>query len=479
MATTTSSTTSASSALVTALGGGTGIDMASLAETLAAAQFAAKTDRLTSQSDKLDKEISSASSIKSMLVNLSSSLGDRIRTGDLSPAPTIADSSVASGSLSGTARPKGSFSLEVTALARAQTLISPALPASTSTVGSGTLTLRFGNTTAGSFTEDTTHTAVPVTIAAGATLADVATAINAAAAGVTAYVAQTTSGAQLVLKGQSGAKNGFVLEAAETPGDPGLANLAWTAGSDATRLKATSADAAYSIDGLQMTASSNTITDAIPGLNLSLAGTNTGSPTTITFSDPATAITTAMQDFISALNEVAGALKSAVDPQTGDLSQDSAARSLQRKLAQFGSSVIMPNALGTEPKTLAEIGLATQRDGTFKLDTSRLTAALKADPNGVSAMFTNGLYGVYASFDALSRSATSTTDPGSLGGSITRYTKLKSKISESKAALEAKQEAMRTQLVSRFAKMNTNVNNSKSTLTYLQNQITAWNNSKN
>ena len=38
---------------------------------------------------------------------------------------------------------------------------------------------------------------------------------------------------------------------------------------------------------------------------------------------------------------------------------------------------------------------------------------------------------------------------------------------------------MRTQLVSRFAKMNTSVNSSKSTLTYLQNQITGWNNAKN
>ena len=475
----TTSTTSATSQLVTALGGGTGIDMAALAETLAAAQFAAKTDRLSNQSDKLDKEISSASSIKAALVNLSSSLGERVRTGDLSPQPTVANGSVASGSLSGTARPKGTFSLEVTALASAQTLTSPPLAASTTTVGSGTLTLRFGNTAANSFTEDTTHAPVTITIAPGATLASVAASINGAGAGVSAYVAQTTAGAQLVLKGQSGAKNGFVLEATETVGDPGLANLAWTAGGGAARLKGTSADAAYSIDGLPMSAASNTITDAIPGLNLSLTGTNTGFPTTVTFSDPASAISTAMQDFVSALNEVASSLKSAVDPLTGDLSQDPAARSLQRALAQFGSTVIMPNATGNEPKTLAEIGLATQRDGTFKLDTARLTSALKADPNGVSAMFTNGLYGVYASFDSLARNATSTTNPGSLGGSITRYTKLKSKIGEQKSSLAAKQEAMRSQLVSRFGKLNANVGTSKSTLSYLQNQITSWTNSKN
>ena len=119
MPTTSSVTTTATSQLVTALGGGTGIDMAALAQNLAAAQFAAKADRLTSQSDKLDREISSASAIKSMLVNLSASLGERVRNGDLSPQPVVANGAVAKGTLSGAARPKGSYSLEVTALAAA------------------------------------------------------------------------------------------------------------------------------------------------------------------------------------------------------------------------------------------------------------------------------------------------------------------------------------------------------------------------
>ena len=139
----------------------------------------------------------------------------------------------------------------------------------------------------------------------------------------------------------------------------------------------------------------------------------------------------------------------------------------------------MPNASGTEPKTLTEIGLATQRDGSFRLDGPRLTAALKADPAGVAAMFTNGLYGVFASFDALSRRATTTTDPGSLGFSITRSTKMRTKISEDQTALSAKQDALRTQLIGRFAKLNAGVGASRSTLSFLQNQIAAWNASKN
>ncbi|MFM5908736.1 MAG: flagellar filament capping protein FliD [Novosphingobium sp.] len=475
MATTASTTASATSQLVTALGGGTGVDMAQLAETLAAAQFAAKSDRLAAQSQKLEANISSAGSLKSMLVNLSASLGERVRNGDLSPQPTLANSAVAKASLSGAARPRGSYSLEVTALATSQTLASPAYAASTTPVGSGSLTLRFGTISGASFAEDTGHAAVTVNIASGATLADVASAINGANAGVTAYIAQTTAGAQLVLKGQEGAANGFILEASETVGDPGLSTLAWNASGDASRLKASAGNAAFKIDGLSMTSASNTINDAIPGLNLKLAATNSGNPTQLTFADPAAAITSAMQELVGAFNEVVAALNEATNPQTGDLAQDIGARSLKRSLAQFGTQVIMPGAAVNEPRTLAEIGLSTQRDGTFRLDGARLSAMLTSDPQGVAAMFTNGLYGVFSSFDALARRATSTSDPGSLGGSIARYTAQATKLKVDQTDLSERQEVLRSQLISRFAKMNANVGASKSTLSFLKNQIDAWN----
>lgn len=475
MATTSSTTASATSQLVTALGGGAGIDMAQLAETLAAAQFAAKSDRLATQSQNLEANISSAASLKSMLVNLSASLGERVRAGDLSTQPTLTNSTIAKASLSGAAQPRGSYSLEVTALATAQTLASPAYATSSSPVGSGSLTLRFGTVAGTAFTEDTAHAPVTVTIPSGATLAEVASAINGANAGVTAYVAQTTSGAQLVLKGQEGAANGFVLEASETVGEEGLANLVWTPAGDAARLKASARNAAFNIDGLAMTSPGNAVSDAIPGLNLKLTATNVGSPTQITFANPGDAIKTAMGDLVAAFNEVVAALNTATNPQTGDLAQDVGARGLKRALAQFGTQVIMPGATGNEPRTLAEIGLSIQRDGTFKLDGSRLNGMLNADPQGVAAMFTNGLHGVFASFDALARRATSSSDPGSLGGSIIRYTTQAAKVKTDQGDITERQEALRSQLISRFARMNANVGASKSTLSFLKNQIDAWN----
>src|SRR5438067_1400110 len=126
MTTATASTSAtATQSLVTALGGGSGIDMTALAQNLAVAQFAPRIDRLTSSNEALDKRISAASSLKNLLQGLATSLGDRVRQGDLSPQPQVANSAVAKAALSGTIQPAGSFSLEVTALAKQQTLASP------------------------------------------------------------------------------------------------------------------------------------------------------------------------------------------------------------------------------------------------------------------------------------------------------------------------------------------------------------------
>ncbi|MCC6828090.1 MAG: flagellar filament capping protein FliD [Novosphingobium sp.] len=476
---TTSATTSATSSLVTALGGGSGVDMTALANSLAVAQFAGRTDQISTKSDKLDKQISAASNLKSMLLSLSTSLGERVRTGDLSPQPKIGNASVASAALSGSTLPKGSYSLEVSALATSQALASPAYAAATSTVGAGTLTLRFGTVAGTSFTEDTAHAAVDITVPTGATLADVASAINAKNAGVTAYVANTTDGAKLVLKGAEGAANGFALEATETVGEEGLANLAWTPAGAANRLLATAGNASVKIDGLSVNATGNTVTDAIPGVTLTLTGTNSGAPTQISFSNPATQITTVMQDLVSALNEVVSELQTATDSKTGDLARDSGALALKRSLGALTTTIIMPSAADGTPRTLADLGLSIQRDGTFSLNTTRLNATMTSAPEAASAMFTNGLYGVFATIDGISRAASTASNPGSLAGSLARYTTQKTKLTEDKATLAAKQETLRQQLVARFAVTDTRVGNSKSTLSFLQNQIDAWNSKSN
>ena len=471
---------SATRSLITSLGAGSGIDMAALATNLAAAQFAPRSDRLTARSETLERQISATSDLKSQLLQLSSAIGDRVRTGDLSPQPSVANSAVASVKLTPGATPSGTYSLEVLALAGSQTLASPVIAGAPTPVGAGSLTLRFGTIAGAGFTEDPAHAPASITIPSGATLADVAAAINGAASGVTAYVANAADGAHLMLKGKDGAANAFVLEATETPGEEGLAALAWTPATVTTgRLLGTAADARFKLDGLESTSPGNTIANPAPGFNLTLRATNIGTPTQITFADPTATIATFMQDFTSALNEVAATLNAAANPRSGDLARDPGTRALRQALAGLAGGAVMPNAAATAPRTLADLGLATERNGTFRLDTARLTATMARDPAGVAAMFTTGIYGVFATIDGLARQSTALGNPGTLGGSIARYTAQAARTRDDLATIAEKQETLRASLASRFATADSRVGAARSTLSFLQNQIDAWNSQGN
>ncbi|MFW2349029.1 flagellar filament capping protein FliD [Qipengyuania sp.] len=467
------------SSIATSLGIGSGVDMTGIAEQLAEAQFAGRNERLTAKSETLERRISLAGSIRSTFAAFASAMGDRLRTGDLAPLPSISNATVAAVSSPLGSVGKGSYTLEISKLASNQVLSGPTYASASDTVGAGTLTIRFGESTNSGFTEDTGHAALSIDIPAGATLSDVATAINAKNAGLSAYVAQTGSGAQLVVKGAEGLQNGFVIEAVEDGANPGLSALAWQAGDDPARLVKTSADAEYSLDGIARTSASNKIDKVVPGLSLNLTGTNVGAPATITFGNPGSAIASVMQDITGALNEIIGELRSAIDPMTGDLARDSGARSLSRKLSGLGSMVIMPNAAPGAPRTLAELGLAIGRDGSFSFDAAKLTAVMERDPSAVAAMFTTGLNGVYATIDKMARSNSLSSDPGSLAGSIARYQTQSQQVTEELEKLAEQQETLRATMVARFAKADSQVAASKSTLSFLQSQIDIWNAQKN
>jgi flagellar hook-associated protein 2 len=501
--TTTSSTTSApattavtasdsasiGSALATALGGGTGVDMTQLATNVANAQFAGQLANIATQNSALTTEISSATQLRSDLLALSSSLGTAVQSGSLSSSPTVANSIVASASLPiGENGAASSYTLEVDSLASPQVLTSSTTYSSaTATVGSGSLTINPGSITNNIFIAGT-GTPVNIPIASGSTLTDVVNAINGSGAGVTAYLATVGSGVQLVLKGAQGAANAFTLSATEATGDPGLSSLAWDPSTGAASQLAESAtDASYKLDGISETSPNNTIASAAPGLALQLTGTNVGNPTTITSSNPSTAIVSAMQSFTTALNAIVTELGTdmAGSPgssgsgasSAGALRSDLGAQSVQAFLQSLCGQVIMPNAAAGTPATFADLGLSMGESGSFTLNGTVLNAALAANPAAVAGMFTTGANGVYDTMFNGINGLTSTNQPGSLDYSIATYTTNQTNLATTQTTVLNQQSSLRTLLVTQYAATNAQVASDKSTLAFLTDQIASWNNS--
>ena len=471
---------SSTSSIIGALGGGSGVDMMKLASDLSQARFAEQVNQLQKRSDLMETRISAASNLKNQLSQLVTALGDRVRGGDLAPVGTVAQPGVAQVSVASGATVRGSFSLEVGKLASSQTLASKTYASSGSLVGEGTLTLQFGTVQGAGFTADGARSPVAIAVTPTDTLASLADKITASGSGFTAYVATGTSGAQLVLKGPEGAASGFVVSgtgpsAAGGSAAPGNIDfLDWSPAADAGELKMTAGDAAFRLDGIDMTSATNQVSGLAGGMKLTLAGTTTA-PTQISFASNDGAIKGLMNDLVSALNEITGQLNESAKPIGGELGNDTGARALKRSLSTLAGAVVMPSAAVGEPRNLGDLGLVLNRDGTFRLDQARLDKSLADSPTATGAMFTTGLFGVYATLDKLSRNIGNSGDPGSLGGSISRYSKTKADIAQRLTAVAEKQEALRTQLSRSFTWAERDISSSQSTLSFIKSQIAIWN----
>jgi len=468
------------SSILTALGAGSGVDFIKLAEDISAASFAAQRNSNSTRRTTLEAQVSAAAQLRSSITELASALGDRIRNGDLAPRPELGNPAVARVSVPPGVSPSGSFGLEVTELAKGQTLVSNAYASRDALVGAGTLRLRFGTVSGTSFTADGARGAIDIAVTADDTLATVAAKITQASGGaVSAYVANGTSGAQLVMKGQEGAANGFVLEATGAGGSGAgdLSYLGWNPATDGAP-EVAARDAAFVLDTVAMTSPTNRVSGLPGGFTLNLTATNTGAPTTLTFANNTDAITGVMGDFVAALNDIVTQLNDLAAPVGGELGNDPGARELRRDLAALAGRVVMPGAAAGEPRTLGDLGLTLNRDGTFRLDNARLTRALDENPDAVTAMFTTGATGVFATVDRFARENSLISDPASLGGSLRRFETQLAGTDERLATIAEQQDALRERLTRQFVASEQRVAASQSTLAFLRQQVDIWTNSE-
>jgi len=476
--------TNPGSSIISALGAGSGVDFIKLADELSDATFAARRGTLEARGETLDARISSAALLRNSLTELASALGDRVRNGDLSPQAQIGNPAVARVATAPGFTPSGTYSLAVGQLAQGQTLLSKAYSTADEPVGEGTLRIRFGTVEGSGFTEDTGRAALEIAVDDSDTLASLAEKIRTSSGGaLDAYAAQGASGAQLVLKGTQGAASGFVLEGESTalipsnaPGN--LSYLSWSPASDSGQLRQNARDAEYELDGVARTSSSNTVTGLPEGMTLTLTGTNPGAPTSIAFANDQGAIGAVMRDFVAALNDLTGLLAAEAAPLGGTLGNDAGARELKRDLERLTTQVVMPTAADGEPRTLADLGLSITREGGFRLDAERLNATLAQSPDAAAAMFTTGPFGVFATIDRLARDNTLRSDPGSLGGSLNRYEAQVDRNDDRLERIAEQQDSLRTRLTKELAAAERKVSTSQSTLSFLQQQIDAWNGSE-
>jgi flagellar hook-associated protein 2 len=482
--TSSTSTPSATSTILQTLNAGSGIDTSSLVTELVQAEFASQTDSLQSQSDSLTAQISGVAQLQSGITSFSAALQSLINGGTLTTQPTVSDSTVLSATaLSGAQLSNLSAQVEVTRLATAQSVATAtSFASSDATIGTGNLTLTFGNATVadGAMTDFTAGSAAPISIAIDSdhsSVSGIASAINAAKAGVTASVVTDADGsARLVLKGTTGSAQAFTLS-----GDtPELQQLNVGVGESATTVNSAALNAQIKYDGVAVERATNTVSDLVPGVKLNLLSASPGKPVTLGSSTPTDALSQAVGDFVDTYNTYIALVTGDTDAATGTLRQDTAVQAMQQQL-QGLTGVNLTGDTSGAPTTLAQIGVTTNRDGTLSVDNTQLATALNSYPDAVEAMFRNGTTatggGLAGALGAIATAATSTTY--GLAASTTRYTAQQSDITDQQSDLQSQEDDMTTRLTSQFSNMDAAVAAYKSTQTFLQQQLDAWNNKNN
>lgn len=366
------------------LGIGSGLDIKSLVDDLAAAAKAPKEALIAKREEANATKISTLAQVSGAIDSFASALSSLISGGTLFSQPSVSNPDIFTASALPGARLGGlSASIEVEQLAQAQTLASATLAARTDPVGQGTLTLTVG---ANSFD-------VAVT-AANDNLDGLAKAINDAKSGVTASVVTDANGARLVLKGATGEANAFTLSVPNGTAT-GLERFAFGPGVTGGMTQAQAAqDAIVHVDGVEVKRPVNSFNDLIEGVQIDLKQAAPGTLVSVGVTRPTAAIGQAVQDFVAAYNELMGmiaeATKAGIAGEGGALRGDLGVREMQRQLAQIPTMVLASQ--GDGPHTLAEIGVRTNRDGTLGVDAIRLQTVLADDPDGVEALFNPSQY---------------------------------------------------------------------------------------
>ncbi|QSX77617.1 flagellar filament capping protein FliD [Agrilutibacter solisilvae] len=356
---------------------GSGLDVATIVQQLVSADRAPTDARHDRTSRQLQAQISAIGTLRSSFSSLRTAVA-ALSSKDAAQARKVtlpADNNFTATATAGSA--VGQFQVEVRALASSQRVASGAFAKADTVVGTGTLTLTAGETT------------LSVEIGAGKnTLAGIRDAINATAGGktVTASIVTGDDGAHLVLNAVDSGSAG-ALKIAASGGDGGLSALAYQPPA-ATQMTvaAPATDAIVKVDGIERTSSSNTLTDLIGGVSLTLTKAEPGTTRELKIASDPSAQRSSAKSFVNAYNGAMGAIGTTTAYNTSTqvaaaLNGDAMVRGASRELRDIVSDNI------TDLKSL---GITINKDGTLKLDEATFDAAVAKDPGVAARLFGSG-----------------------------------------------------------------------------------------
>ena len=230
------------------------------------------------------------------------------------------------------------------------------------------------------------------------TPADLVSAINSTNRGFKAELINTGTGStpyQVRITGANGSTEGFTLST-----DSATANSALSVSSSPV---VTATDADITVDGVNYKRKTNSISDVVTGLTFNLKAP--ASSVTLSVARDTTDLKTKLNALVTAYNDFDNICKETTDPKStldqygATLVGDSTVRMVKQQIRSLlvGTS----STPGSTIKNLSQIGYSISEKGVMSLDATKLDAALQANVDDISRVFTGG-YNNLSTYSSLS-----------------------------------------------------------------------------
>lgn len=368
--------------MITAPGVGSGLDVTSIVDQLMAVERI-PLRRMESDQKDLETQLSAFGKLKSALTTFQAAFDSLKTVNSFEIYKAVSSNELAFTATADSTAAVGFNDIQVVSLAESHKMGSVAIAdTNTTTLGGAGDQMTF-TINGSAFTVDV----------GGLTLSGIRDAINDATdnTGVSAsIITETSSSNRLVLTSTlTGNANALNITSTGTVGtDLGLTNI-----NDPLQL-----DSEILVDGLYtITRSSNTISDAISGVTLTLLSQTT-SADQLTISRDVESVQASVQSFVDAFNEL-NTLFGSLSGEGNDLEADNTLRSIENQVrAVFNTP---PSGLTGSYTYLSEVGVSFQRDGSLSLDAAALDTAVNTDFSGMAEMFANDNQGYLFRLDSL------------------------------------------------------------------------------
>ena len=386
---------------LSALNAGSGLNVTQIVDALVDAERVPKQQKIDDAKETATVKISALGSLKNELsvfqtntAALDGQIGLALSSSTSNVKLSRTDSSLAS---------EFSHTINVSSIAAGQVLNfdngGSGFSSTTADIGIDSLTIDLGTWGAGpAFTSNGTSSSLSLTTGA-TSLSDVRDAINNAAIGVTASIIEVSTGSySLMVKSPEGAENAMRITTSLSGAAVGVMKYDpenTGSFSDTATEVVSASDAAFTIDGISVTRSSNTITDLFSGITLELdnvSASDMGTNQVISSRYSETDALATLETVVSEINYLLSFLKEQSKPGTngedgGPLHGDHFIRYTENKIKNLTSTAIA--GYDDEEIYLSSFGVVTELDGTLSIDETRFREYFDSNPEHFAAVTTS------------------------------------------------------------------------------------------